>query len=140
MTVRAKPGKEQAMRLHFISRLALLLTGAFLVVVSQVWTGSTLEWLFVAGGIAMLALAAFDAVRPTVGQRALDGAIALLGAWTIVEALIFTGGSLKWISFGGACGLAALSVIGLIFHEMRTERVVHELSVTGERRDIPVAA
>ena len=38
------------MRTHFISRLALLLTAGFLAVASQVWTGDTLQWLFVAGG------------------------------------------------------------------------------------------
>jgi len=40
------------MRLHFISRLALLVLGAFLVVASQeaAWAGGTLQWMFVVGG------------------------------------------------------------------------------------------
>ena len=40
------------MRTNFASRLALLLVAGFLVVATQVWTGGTLEWLFIAGGIA----------------------------------------------------------------------------------------
>ena len=122
------------MRTHFISRLALLLTAGFLVVASQVWTGDTLQWLFVAGGAVMILVAAADAVREHVGQRALDGLIALLGAWTIVQAFIFDGTDLKWWSFASGVALAALSTIGLIAHESNTERVVHELSVTGRDR------
>jgi hypothetical protein len=73
------------MRLHFISRLALLVGAGFLVVASQVWSGDTLEWLFIAGGIVMIAAAAIDAEALGRAQRALDGVIALLGAWSIVQ-------------------------------------------------------
>ena len=125
------------MRTHFISRLALLLVAGFLVVASQVWTGGTLEWLFIAGGAVMILTALADAVREHAGQRALDGLIVLLGAWTVVEAIIFDGTDLKWWSFASAAALAALIVIGLIVHESNTERVVHELSVTTGRTHEP---
>jgi hypothetical protein len=121
------------MRLHFISRLALLLMAAFGVVATQVWTGETLELMFVIGGALAIVLAAADTIAAGVAQLALDGLIALLGAWTVVEALVFGGTELKWWSFGSACALAALSAIGLAIHEMTTERVVHELSVTSGR-------
>jgi len=122
------------MRLHFVSRLALLLMAAFGVVATQVWTGETLELMFVIGGAAAIVVAAADTIAEGIAQRALDGLIALLGAWTVVEALVFTGSELKWWSFGSACALAGLSVIGLAVHEMTTERVVHELSVTHDRQ------
>lgn len=120
------------MRLHFISRLALLIAGAFLVVSTQVanWYGSTLQWMFVIGGAFAIAAAAADAMHPSVVQRALDGVFALFGAYMIIEALVFTGQDLKWWSFGCACALAALSAIGLCVREFTTDRVVHELSVT----------
>lgn len=118
------------MRTHFISRLVLLLVAGFLVVASQVWTGDTLQWLFLGGGVAMILGAAADAMRPEIVQRALDGLIVLLGAWTVIAAFIFEGNDLKWWSFASACALAALSVIGLWLHEMYTEKVVHELKVT----------
>jgi hypothetical protein len=121
------------MRLHFISRLALLLMAAFGVVATQVWTGETLELMFVIGGALAIVLAAAETIAAGVAQLALDGLIALLGAWTVVEALVFGGTELKWWSFGSACALAALSAIGLAIHEMTTERVVHELSVTSGR-------
>jgi hypothetical protein len=128
------------MRMHFFSRLALLLVAGFLVVASQVWTGDTLQWLFVAGGAAMIIGAAIDAIRADTAQRAVDGLIGLLGAWTIVEAFAFEGTNLEWWSFGSACALAALSTIGLVLHEMSTERVVHELSVTKREERAPTTA
>jgi hypothetical protein len=128
------------MRIHFFSRLALLLVAGFLVVASQVWTGDTLQTLFVVGGAAMIVGAAIDASREDSAQRALDGLIGLLGAWTIVQAFAFEATNLKWWSFACACALAALSTIGLILHETRTERVVHELSVAKPGAHAPTAA
>lgn len=118
------------MRTNFASRLALLLVAGFLVVATQVWTGGTLEWLFIAGGIVMIGLAAIGISAPSGAQRALDGLIALLGVWSIVEAIAFEGSTLKWVSFWTALAGAAVAVIGLVIHEMTTERVVHELRVT----------
>jgi hypothetical protein len=54
------------MRIEFISRLALLLLAGFLVIASQVWTGGTLEWLFIVGGVVMIALAAAGLARLSV--------------------------------------------------------------------------
>ena len=62
------------MRLHFISRLTLLLVAGFLVVATQVWLGTTLEWLFIAGGVVMIALAAAGLRGTGSPQRALDAA------------------------------------------------------------------
>ena len=128
------------MRLHFFSRLALLFVAGFLVVASQVWTGDTLQWLFVAGGAVMIVAAAIDALRADTTQRLLDGIIGLLGAWTVIEAFAFEGSNLEWWSFASACALAALAAIGLVAHEMSTERVVHELSVSKPVEHTPTAA
>jgi hypothetical protein len=121
------------MRINFLSRLALLVRAAFLVVATQVWTGATLEWLFVAGGIVMIVLAAVDSAAKHLAQRALDGGLALLGAWSIVQALVFSGDAMLWISFGTAIGAALAAIAGLVLHEQTTERVVHELAVTPAR-------
>lgn len=121
------------MRLHFISRLALLIAGSFLVVASQegVWTGnSTLKWMFVGGGIFAILVAAADAMHDAIEQRGLDFLTALVGAWMIVEAFVLTQTDLKWWAFGSAAAIAGLSTIGLTIHEWSTERVVHELRVT----------
>jgi hypothetical protein len=129
------------MRAHFITRLALLFLAGFLVLSSQVWNGDTLQWLFLGGGATMILVAMADAVadamRPTMAQRALDGLIAILGAWTVVEAFAFENDNLTWWSFASGCALAGLAAIGLIVHEASTERVVHELSVTGAHEPAP---
>lgn len=120
------------MRLHFISRLALLIAGSFLVLATQegVWVGSTLKWMFVIGGALAIAVAAADAMLDTLEQRGIDALTALIGAWMIVEVLALRQGDVKWWSFGSALAIAGLSTIGLIVHEWSTERVVHELRVT----------
>ena len=131
------------MRLHFISRLALLLVGAFLVVASQelVWVGTTLKWMFIVGGAVAILFAAADAARDNPVQRALDGLTALVGAWMIVEVLVLNRPDIKWWTFATAVALAGLSTIGLAIHEMSSERVVHELTVThrADRHERPTA-
>jgi hypothetical protein len=118
------------MRIDFISRLALLLVAGFLIIATQVWGSSTIEWLFIVGGIVMIALAAGGLGAAPGSQRALDGLVALLGVWSIVQAIVFDGSTLEWVSFATAAVGALLATIGLTVHEMTTERVVHELSVT----------
>ena len=120
------------MRLHFVSRLALLMGGSFLVIASQegIWAGNALKWMFVVGGALAILASAADSILDSIGQRALDFFTAVVGAWMIVEVLTLHQGDIKWWSFGSAAALAGLSVIGLVIHEWSTERVVHELRVT----------
>jgi hypothetical protein len=129
------------MRTNFLSRLALLVVAAFLVVATQAWSGGTLEWLFVAGGIVMILLAAADATAKRAAQRGLDGLLALLGIWSIVQAIVFGGSTREWVSFGTAVAAGLVAIAGLALHELSTERVVHELEVTPSRdRTTPVAS
>jgi hypothetical protein len=130
------------MRIDFISRLALLLIAGFLLVSTQVWAMGTVEWLFIVGGIVMIALAAGALGQAAGPQRTLDAVLALLGVWSIVQAIVFTGSTLEWVSFATAAAGALLATVGLSVHEATTERVVHELSVTGseERTGRPIGA
>lgn len=120
------------MRVHFVSRMTLLIGAAFLAFASQAWSGDTLQWIFVGGGALMIIVALADTIRDNVQQRALDALVVLLGAWTVVEAFVFEGNNLQWWSFASAAALAGLATLGLIAHETSTERVVHELSVSHE--------
>lgn len=117
------------MRIEFFSRLAMLVVAAVLVVATQAWPAHTLEWLFVAGGVVMLALAAAPGGAGSRRQRALSGIVAVLGIWAIVQARVFDGDTLMWVSFATAVALGLLAIAGLIDHETSTERVVHELQV-----------
>ena len=123
------------MRIDFISRLALLLVAGFLIVATQVWASGTIEWLFIVGGIVMIALAAGGLGMSPGPQRTLDALLGLLGVWSIVQAIVFEGSTLEWVSFATAAAAALLATVGLTIHELRTERVVHELSVVSHERD-----
>jgi hypothetical protein len=123
------------MRIDFISRLALLVIAGFLLIATQVWAMGTVEWLFIVGGIVMIALAAAALGQDAGQQRNLDVVLAVLGVWSIVQAIVFTGTTLEWVSFATAAAAALLATVGLTLHEMTTERVVHELRViTGDER------
>ena len=124
------------MRIDFISRLALLLVAGFLIVATQVWAFGTIEWLFIVGGIVMIALAAGALGMAPGPQRTLDGLVGLLGVWSIVQAIVFEGSTLQWVSFTTAAVGALLATVGLTIHELTTERVVHELSVVSRERDV----
>jgi hypothetical protein len=117
------------MRIDFISRLALLLIAGFLIIATQVWAMGTVEWLFIVGGIVMIALAAGALGAAPGPQRYLDAVLAVLGVWSIVQAIVFGGSTLEWVSFATAAAAAVLATVGLTIHELTTERVVHELSV-----------
>lgn len=117
------------MRIEFFSRLALLVAAAVLVVASQVWSANTLEWVFIVGGVVMLALAGAPGTAGSPRQRTLSAIIAVLGILTIAQAIVFTGDTLMWVSFGAAVAAGLAAIAGLIDHEMSTERVVHELQV-----------
>ena len=130
------------MRIDFFSRLALLIIAGFLLVSTQVWAMGTVEWLFIVGGIVMIALAAASFAQPAGPQRTIDAILALLGIWSIVQAIVFTGSTLEWFSFATAAAGALLATVGLVVHEATTERVVHELSVISTEEHIhrPVGA
>lgn len=126
------------MRSRFLSNMALMLIGAFLVVVSQTWAPAVFMWLMFAGGIAAILLAASSLVPGRgAAQRGLDGTLVVLGAWTIIASLIFAGSTITWLGFASACAFVGLAVIGLCLHEVSTERVVHSLDVAGLRESSP---
>ena len=118
------------MNSRYLTNIGLAIMGGFLVVVSQVWSVSVFMWVMLGIGVAALALAGGIAVRGRgATQRALDGIIGLLGAWTIVASLVFSGSVVTWLGFASGVAFAALAVIGLTLHELNTERVVHSFEV-----------
>lgn len=112
---------------RFISNVALGLAGAVVVAASQAFSPSITGWLMFGvslGVLAILALVQLDRTRGSV-QRLLDAATGVLAVWSAVASVVYTGTMLTWLSFGEAAGFVGLALIGLIAHEVRTERVVH---------------
>ena len=117
------------MRVRFISNVVLALAAGFVVVASQAFGSAVTGWIAfgVALGIVLLLGASQLDRRRGVTQRSLDGIAAVVAAWTVVAAVVFSGSVVTWLAFAGGLGLVAVALAGLIVHELSTERVVHTL-------------
>ena len=123
---------------RFISNVALAVAGAFIVVASQTFTPSVTGWLTFGvslGALALLAVVQLDRGRGSI-QRMLDAGIGALALWSAVASVVFTGTTLTWWSLAEGIGFVALAVVGLVAHELRTERIVHAFeAIPAEARD-----
>ena len=129
------------MNSRFLTNTALTIAGAFAVVASQVWVPATFMWLMFAAGVLAVALSGAVVLSDRgAAQRGLDGAIGILGAWTIVAALVFGGSVVTWLGFASGAAFVGLALIGLALHELSTERVVHSIEVrhSAEREFAPI--
>ncbi|HEY6604839.1 MAG TPA: hypothetical protein VIZ44_00710 [Gaiellaceae bacterium] len=134
---------------RFISNVALAIAGAVVVVSSQAFSASVTGWLMFGislGVLALLAVAQRDRARGGI-QRLLDVGIGVLALWSAVASVVYSGMTLTWMSFAEGLGFVALGVVGLIAHEMQTERVVHSLETVptdardrDRAEDLPAAA
>jgi hypothetical protein len=114
---------------RFISNVALAIAGAVVVVSTQAFAPRTSGWVTFGVSLGALALLAMTQ-RGRAGeriQRLLDAGIALLALWSAVASVVYSGATLKWLSFAEGLAFVGLAVAGLIVHEVRTERVVHSL-------------
>jgi hypothetical protein len=112
---------------RFISNVVLGLAGVIVVVASQAFASGVTGWVMFGvslGALALLPLVQLDRARGGV-QGALDLATGSIALWSAVASVVFTGGTLTWLSFGEAIGFACLALLGLVAHELKTERVVH---------------
>jgi hypothetical protein len=122
------------MSTRYLTNIALALVAGFLVVASQAFTASAYAWLSFAGGVAIGAVALCGlALRGRGGvQRAIDAAVVVLGAWTVVSSLVFATGSVIWLGFSAAVAVLALAITGLTANELGAEQVVHSLQVNAQ--------
>lgn len=59
----------------------------------------------------------------------LGGSVFSVATWEIVQSAVFPASISKWLSFGNGVLAAVLAFIGLVVHEITTERVIHVLEV-----------
>lgn len=121
------------MRSRYLTNVALVVLGGFLVVASQAFAASTLTWLMLGIGAGSLAITipALGVARRGRTQRSLDVAVAAIAAWTIVAGLVFSGAAVTWLGFASAVAIVAIAIGALTAHELSTERVVHSLEIHG---------
>lgn len=124
------------MRTRFVSNMVLMVAGAFLVVSSQAFAPYLTAWLafgIALGIIALDGVVQLDRSRGMV-QRLIDLGTGALAIATVVTSVVYSGTPITWLVLGEAIGFFALATIGLVAHELRTERVVYALeSTVGER-------
>jgi hypothetical protein len=128
------------MNSRYLTNVGLTVAGAFMVVAAFAWSVSVFEWImFGIGILAVLTAGAIVLRRRGVIQRGLDGAIGVLGAWTIVASLVFAGSTIMWLGFASGVALVGFALIGLTLHELRAERVVHSIEVRSATADREMA-
>jgi hypothetical protein len=114
---------------RFISNVVLGVAGVIVVVASQAFAAGVTGWVMFGvslGALALLPLVQRDRTRGRV-QGVLDLLTGALASWSAVASVVFAGGTLIWLSCGEAIGFVTLALVGLIAHELKTERVVHSL-------------
>jgi hypothetical protein len=127
---------EVSMNSRYLTNALLAIVGGFTVIASQVWLPATFMWLMFSAGVLAVVLSSAVALRGRgLVQRGLDGLTAILGAWTIVASLVFTGSVVTWLGFGSGAAFVALAFVGLTLHELYTERVVHSIEVRAANGD-----
>jgi hypothetical protein len=123
---------------RFISNVVMAIAGAVVVVSSQAFSSSRSGWLTFGvslGVLALLAVVQRDRARGGI-QRALDAATGVLALWSAVASVVYTGSTLTRLSLGEGIGFVALGIIGLVAHELRTERIVHQFeAIPADARD-----
>ena len=124
------------MNSRYLTNAVLAVVGGFTVIASQVWVPATYMWLMFSAGVLAIAFSTAIALKGRgLVQRGLDGLTAILGAWTVVASLVFTGSVVTWLGFASGAAFVGLALIGLTLHELYTERVVHSIEVRGANAD-----
>lgn len=140
------------LRTRYVATLAMALVAGFLVLETFAFGGGTRDAIAFAIGAAVTA-AGLAGVAVSIGRQGpkqhvtiagrfglpmwglLSAIATVIGAWQVVQTLVFAGGTTRWLSFADGCALELLALAGLVLHELSTERVVHALEVVGSAAD-----
>jgi hypothetical protein len=121
---------------RFLLDSLFVVAGAFLTVASMAWAAGPAGWTAfgVSVGVTVLAATSAAMARKT-SHRLGHGLIALVGLWSLIAALAFSGPALTWLVFADAIAVGVLALADLAAHEATTERIVHQLEVRDPARD-----
>ncbi len=119
---------------RFVLDNLFVVGGAFLAVAAMAFTASVAGWIGfgVSTGLTVLAFGSAVAARAT-GQKIGHSILGLVGLWSLVAALVFSGTVLTWLVFADAIALGVIALADLTAHEVTTENVVHRLVITETR-------
>jgi hypothetical protein len=115
---------------RFLTDSLFVVAGAFLAVVSLAWAAGTAGWTAfgVFTGVTVLA-AASAALGRNRSRRIGHALLGLVGLWSLIAALVFSGTALTWLVLADAIAVGVLALADLAIHEATTERIVHQLEV-----------
>jgi hypothetical protein len=107
-----------------------VLAGGFLAVSAMTFTAPVVGWLGfgVSTAVAVAGIAGLVLAR-RVSAKAGHGVLAAVGLWSLIAALVFSGGAMTWLVFAAGAAFVAAGLGDLTAHELSTERVVHSLEV-----------
>ena len=131
------------MRIRFVSWLSLGIAGAFLVVASAAFNPVDIAPLALGIGIGTLvvSLGLADRYRNHLPTLVSALALALVSAWQIVASQVFSLTTVQNLTLASSLAITALASLGMITHEVSTERVVHSLEVgSGSESELHAAA
>jgi len=130
------------MRIRFISWLALAVAAAFLVVASTAFALADIVALALGIGIGMLVVSLGIAYGYRTHIATLITALvtAVVSAWMIVASQVFSQAAVQNLTLAASLAIGGLAIVGLVVHELSTERVVHSLEVGAGRRESEPAA
>jgi hypothetical protein len=139
----APRGAKEELVMNLSPRFALdtlfVIGGAFLAAVALPFTASVAGWtgFGVFTGLAVIALASALFGHGAV-RRSSHGILGLVGVWSLIASLLFSGSALTWWVLAGGVAIAVIALADLAAHEVTTEKVVHQLVVTESRAEVPV--
>jgi hypothetical protein len=111
-----------------------ILAGGFLAVSAVAFTAPVAGWV---GFGVFTGLAVIGAVGAALAKRTSarigHGVLGLVGLWSLIAALVFSGPVLPALVFADALAVVVVALADLVVHELSTERVVHELEVHSEQ-------
>jgi len=115
---------------RFLFDSLFVVAGASLTVTSMAWAANTAGWTAfgVSAGVAVLAALSIALTRKN-SQRVGHGLLGLVGVWSVVASLVFSGSLLTWFIFADAIAVGVVALADLAVHEATTERIVHQLEV-----------
>ena len=126
---------------RFLLDSLFVVAGAFLTVASMAWASGTAGWTAfgVSVGVTVLAVASAAMAKKT-SPRVGHGLLGLVGLWSLIAAVAFSGTTLTWLVFADAIAVGVLALADLAVHEATTERIVHQLEVRDPSTDGRIAA
>jgi hypothetical protein len=115
---------------RFIVDNLFVVAGAFLVAASLAFSTSRAGWIGFGVFTGLTVIAGASAVLAKRGGARLGhGLLALVGLWSLIAALAFSGPVLMWLVFADAIAIGVVALADLAMHEATTESVVHRLVV-----------